>query len=69
MSRLNNWRRVAGWLLAVAILFFLAQTLVSSWDRVAASGFHFQFNLPLLAVSLVLLMIGRGFAVEVARAG
>jgi uncharacterized membrane protein YbhN (UPF0104 family) len=67
MSRLNNWRRVAGWLLAIAILFFLAQTLVSSWDRVAASGFHFQFNLPLLALSLALLVIGRGFGVEAWR--
>jgi glycosyltransferase 2 family protein len=67
MSRLKNWRRALGWMLAVAILIFLAQTLVSSWDKVAASGFHFQFNLPLLAVSLVLLVIGRGFAVEAWR--
>lgn len=67
MSRLRNWRRTAGWVLAIAILIFLGQTLASSWDRVAASGFHFQFNLPLLAVSLVLLVIGRGFAVEAWR--
>lgn len=67
MSRLKNWRRVAGWLLAVAILFFLARTLISSWEEVAASGFHFQINLPLLALSLVLLVIGRGFAVEAWR--
>ncbi len=67
MNRLKNWRRVAGWILAVAILIFLAQTLLSSWDKVAASGFRFQFNLPLLAVSLVLLVIGRGFAVEAWR--
>ncbi len=67
MNRLKNWRRIAGWILALAILVFLAQTLLSSWDKVAASGFHFQFNLPLLAVSLVLLVIGRGFAVEAWR--
>lgn len=67
MTRLRNWRRVLGWLLAVAILVFLAQTLISSWDKVAASGFHFQFDLPLLALSLVLLVIGRGFAVEAWR--
>ncbi len=67
MSRLKNWRRPAGWLLALAILFFLAQTLISSWDKVAASGFHFQINLPLLALSLALLVIGRGFAVEAWR--
>ena len=67
MSLFKNWRRVLGWVLALAILIFLAQTLVSSWDQVAASGFHFQFNLPLLAVSLVLLVIGRGFAVEAWR--
>lgn len=67
MSRLRNWRRTAGWVLAIAILVFLAQTLASSWDKVAASGFRFQFNLPLLALSLVLLVIGRGFAVEAWR--
>jgi hypothetical protein len=67
MSRLRNWRLILGWVLAVAILIFLAQTLVSSWDKVATSGFHFEFNLPLLAASLVLLVIGRGFAVEAWR--
>jgi glycosyltransferase 2 family protein len=64
---LKNWRRVVGWVLAVAILIFLGQTLVSSWGKVAASGFHFQFNLALLAVSLMMLVVGRGFAVEAWR--
>jgi glycosyltransferase 2 family protein len=67
MSRFKNWRRVAGWVLSAAILFFLSQTLYSSWGQVAASGFHFQFDLPLLAVSLSLLVVGRGFAVEAWR--
>ncbi len=67
MSQLKNWRRVAGWLLSLAILVFLARTLYSSWDQVNASGFRFNFNLPLLAISLVLLVIGRGFAVEAWR--
>ncbi len=67
MSRFKNWRRVAGWVLSIAILFFLGQTLYSSWGQVAASGFHFQFNLPLLVISLAMLVVGRGFAVEAWR--
>lgn len=60
-------RRYVGWALALVILFFLIRTLWSSWDQVAASGFQFQFNWLPLGVSLVLLVIGRGFAVEAWR--
>jgi glycosyltransferase 2 family protein len=67
MSRIKQWRRVAGWVLALAILFFLGQTLYSSWGQVASSGFHFQFNLPLLVISVLMLVVGRGFAVEAWR--
>lgn len=63
----KNLRRLIGWVIALVILYFLAQTLVSSWAEVQASGFHFTFNWPLLAFSLVLLVIGRGFAVEAWR--
>jgi len=62
-----TWRRAVGWLLALAILFFLGRTLWASWAQVAQSGFTFQFNLPLFALSLFLLVPGRTFAVEAWR--
>jgi hypothetical protein len=62
-----TWRRAIGWLLALAILFFLTRTLWSSWDQVAQSGWTFQFNLPLFLISLFLLVPGRTFAVEAWR--
>jgi hypothetical protein len=65
--KIRNWRRLAGWVLALAISVFLFRTLAESWSNVAASGFRFQFNLPLLALSLAMLVIGRGFAVEAWR--
>ncbi len=67
MKWFKNWRRVAGWLLAVAILYFLGRTLLESWTQVAASGFKFQLNPPLLVISLLMLVVGRGFAVEAWR--
>ncbi len=67
MKWFKNWRRVAGWLLAVAILYFLGRTLLDSWTQVAASGFKFQLNPPLLVISLLMLVVGRGFAVEAWR--
>ncbi|MGB8647061.1 MAG: lysylphosphatidylglycerol synthase domain-containing protein [Anaerolineae bacterium] len=67
MKWLKNWRRLAGWVLAVAILIFLGATLADTWGKVTASGFQFQFNIPLLAVSLLMLVVGRGFAVEAWR--
>src|SRR5581483_8968921 len=62
-----TWRRAVGWVLALAILFFLVRTLWSSWDQAAQSGFRFQFNLPLLLVSVILLVPGRCFAVDAWR--
>ncbi len=62
-----TWRRAIGWLLAIAILFFLARTLLSTWNQIAASGFAFQFNFPLLLVSTLLLIPARSFAVEAWR--
>lgn len=66
-SKRITWRRVIGWVLALAILFFLIRTLWLSWDEVAQSGFTFQFNLPLFFVSMFLLVPGRTFAVEAWR--
>lgn len=62
-----TWRRAVGWLLALAILFFLGRTVWASWDQVAQSGFTFQFNLPLFVISIFLLVPGRTFAVEAWR--
>lgn len=60
-------KRVAGYLLAIAILFFLGRMLVQTWGDLAASGFHFEFDLPRLVISLALLVVARGFAVEAWR--
>ncbi len=62
-----TWRRAIGWLLALAILFFLVRTLAASWDQVASSGFTFHFNFPLLILSVLFLIPGRSFAVEAWR--
>ncbi len=72
---MSNWlsrnskqlRRIAGYILAVAILFFLGQLLYRTWGDLAKSGFQFQFDLPRLAVSLALLVVARAFAVEAWR--
>lgn len=66
----SHWkqiRRIAGFLLAIAILFFLGDLLYRTWGDLARSGFHFEFDLPRLVVSLALLVIARGFAVEAWR--
>ncbi len=60
-------RRIAGYILAVAILFFLGDLLYRTWGDLAKSGFQFQFDLPRLAVSLALLVVARAFAVEAWR--
>ncbi len=60
-------RRIAGFLLAIAILFFLGDLLYRTWGDLAQSGFRFEFDLPRLIVSLVLLVVARGFAVEAWR--
>jgi uncharacterized membrane protein YbhN (UPF0104 family) len=62
-----TWRRALGWVVALVILFFLARTLWVSWDQVTQSGFSFQFNLPLLLLSVVLLVPARSLAVEAWR--
>ena len=61
------WKRIIGYLLALAVLFFLGRLLVQTWDQVAASGFKFEFDLPRLLISLILLVVARGFAVEAWR--
>ncbi|MBI5305893.1 MAG: flippase-like domain-containing protein [Chloroflexi bacterium] len=68
-SKIGNlpWRRIAGYILAIAVLFFLGRILVQTWGDVTASGFEFKFDLPRLALSLVLLVVARGFAVEAWR--
>ncbi len=60
-------KRILGYALTLLILFFLARTLYVTWSQVVESGFQFNFNAPLLAISLVLLVIARGFAVEAWR--
>ncbi len=71
LNRLSvNWkelRRVAGFVLALAILFFLGQLLYRTWGDLSKSGFKFEFDLPWLVVSLALLVIARAFAVEAWR--
>lgn len=67
MFKQMTWRRAIGWLLSLAILIFLTRTLASTWDQVVQSGFTFQFNIPLLLISIVLLFPGRSFGVEAWR--
>jgi len=71
LNRLSvNWkelRRVAGFVLALAILFFLGQLLYRTWGDLSKSGFKFEFDLPRLVVSLALLVVARAFAVEAWR--
>ncbi len=60
-------RRVIGYILALAVLFFLARLLVQTWGQLAETGFRFEFDWPRLVVSLALLVIARAFAVEAWR--
>jgi len=60
-------RRLAGYILAVAILIFLGDLLSRTWGDLAKSGFKFEFDLPRLAISLALLVVARAFAVEAWR--
>ncbi len=64
MNRFKNWRRIAGWLLALGIFIFLGQAIISTWGRATASGFEFRFDWPPLALSLLLLVAARAFVVE-----
>ena len=60
-------RRIAGFLLAIAILLGLGNVLYRTWGDLAQSGFQFEFDLPRLVISLALLVIARAFAVEAWR--
>jgi len=60
-------KRILGYVITLLILFFLGRTLYTSWSQVVESGFQFNFNAPLLVLSLVLLVVARGFAVEAWR--
>jgi hypothetical protein len=62
-----TWRRAIGWILSLAILIFLVRTLWASWDQVAQNGLTFQFDFPLLIISILLLVPGRIFGVEAWR--
>jgi len=64
---MKNTKRILGYLMTPLILCFLARTLYTTWSQVVENGFLFTFNTPLLAVSLVLLVVARGFAVEAWR--
>ncbi len=63
----SKFRRAVGYVFAIAVLVYLGDVLYRTWNQVAQSGFRFEFDLPRLAVSLVLLVIARGFAVEAWR--
>lgn len=60
-------KRLLGYAITLLILFFLGRALYTSWSQVIESGFQFNFNAPLLIISLVLLVVARGFAVEAWR--
>ncbi len=60
-------KRVVGYGLAAAILFFLGRMLYQTWGGLAASGVHFEFDVPRLGLSLILLVVARAFAVEAWR--
>jgi len=61
------WRRVLGYLIALAALLSLGYLLAQTWGDVVQSGFKFDFEFLPLIVSLVLLVVARGFAVEAWR--
>lgn len=60
-------KRLLGYAITLLILFFLGRALYTSWSQVVESGFQFNFNAPLLIISLILLVVARGFAVEAWR--
>lgn len=64
---MKNYRRILGYALTLAILFFLIRTLYTTWSQVANSGFQFSFDGTLLIASLALLVLARAFAVEAWR--
>lgn len=60
-------KRLLGYALAVAILISMGDLLRRTWGDLTATDFHFEFNLPPLVISLALLVVARGFAVEAWR--
>jgi glycosyltransferase involved in cell wall biosynthesis len=60
-------RRVVGYVLALAALYFLGRLLVQTWGQLAETDFRFEFDWPRLVVSLALLVVARAFAVEAWR--
>ncbi len=63
----SQLRRAAGYLLALALLFFLGRLLAQTWGELAATNFRFAFDAPRVGVSLGLLVLARVFAVEAWR--
>jgi len=66
-NRKSKIKQGVGYILAFAVVFSLARLLIQTWGDIAATGFQFQFDLPPLIASLLLLVIARGFAVEAWR--
>ena len=64
---MKKLRRILGSLLALAVLFFLGSLLVRTWGDLSQSGFKFEFDSLPLIISLGLLIMARGFAVEAWR--
>jgi len=60
-------KRTVGYILALAIIIFLARVLYQTWGDLAATGFRFEFNWGELILSLVLLVVARAAAMEAWR--
>ncbi len=66
-NRKSKIKQRVGYVLACVVLFFLARLVFQTWDEALAAGFKFEFDLLPLVVSLLLLVVARGFAVEAWR--
>lgn len=60
-------RRILGYAIALAALISLGGVLARTWGDLVQAGFRFDFDLPPLVASLMLLVVARGFAVEAWR--
>jgi hypothetical protein len=56
-------RRVVGYLLSLAVIFFLARTLFLTWNELTTSGIRFALDLVRLTASLAALLVGGLLAV------
>ena len=63
----QNIKRTIGYILALAIIVFLVRVLYQTWGDLAATGFRFDFDLPRLITSLLLLVVARALAMEAWR--